>query len=408
MLTPAHQRNARRPRGGFTFIEVMFAVLVLGVGVIMIAAMLPVAIRTAQETRDNAAGSAAIESGFHAVEQSYADTGTEGLPPTVTLNAGGFEFTRPWTWPYRADDWPAADLARIPDYYAIDVANGVPSPRVGVLQRTFGSRIVSSDPTLMWIPFVARGDDVEPPQVAMVAVRSRNIDQFPTSVAAGVPEVDFFPSFHDVSTFPADIANPAFRRMDNHALPVSVATHGGRALIDGVPSLEDDDIAKISGRAGLSNQQVREAAVEGAALVLVDPQGRLRVYRLAAPLTADDANPAGDGPTTWVLLPDAGLRPNAVRVIVNDPGNPDDDEFFSADAWNSTGTPFNPFTPYLLSERDDFIANQAPFVSGYLIGRGLENEDVANVAAPDGWDDEDNPYVGPTQVVRHLDGKPIR
>ena len=394
MLTPAHQRNARRPRGGFTFIEVMFAVLVLGVGVIMIAAMLPVAIRTAQETRDNAAGSAAIESGFHAVEQSYADTGTEGLPPTVTLNAGGFEFTRPWTWPYRADDWPAADLARIPDYYAIDVANGVPSPRVGVLQRTFGSRIVSSDPTLMWIPFVARGDDVEPPQVAMVAVRSRNIDQFPTSVAAGVPEVDFFPSFHDVSTFPADIANPAFRRMDNHALPVSVATHGGRALIDGVPSLEDDDIAKISGRAGLSNQQVREAAVEGAALVLVDPQGRLRVYRLAAPLTSADANPAGDGPTTWVLLPDAGLRPAAVGVTG------DGDDYFSADAWSGSFP--------LLSQRDDFIASQAPIVSGYLIGRGLENEDVANVAAPDGWDDEDNPYVGPTQVVRHLDGKPIR
>ncbi len=389
MSTPTPPKHDQPARGGFTFIEVMFAVLVLGVGVIMIAAMLPVAIRTAQETRDNAAGSAAIESGFHVVEQAYADTGGDGLPPTVATISASLEFQRPWTWPYRDGDWLTTDPNPVPDPLFT-------SGEAGVLQRTFGNRVVSSDPTLAWIPFVSRADETEPPQVALVAVRSRNIEQFPTSTVAGVPASDFYADFYDVSNFPTDIASPTLRRMDNHPLPILIATHGGRAFIDGVPNLEIDDVAKMSGRAEISNQQIREAAVEGAAVVVTDPQGRLRVYRLGSPVSAADAAPDGDGPTSWTLLPDAGLRSDAVRES-GDPGDPEDD--FSADAWGGT---------YTLGERDDFLSSQAPFIPAYLIGRGLENADPTNVAAPDGWDDTDNPHVGPTQVVRHLDGRPLR
>src|SRR5688500_18440357 len=55
-------------RNGFTFIEVMFALVILAFGVIMIAAMLPVAVRQTQNTRETNAGSAIIESGFHQLE----------------------------------------------------------------------------------------------------------------------------------------------------------------------------------------------------------------------------------------------------------------------------------------------------------------------------------------------------
>ncbi len=46
------RRNNFRPRRGFSFVEVLFAVMILGVGFIMIAAMFPVAIQQTQLTVD--------------------------------------------------------------------------------------------------------------------------------------------------------------------------------------------------------------------------------------------------------------------------------------------------------------------------------------------------------------------
>src|SRR5690606_2323337 len=64
-------RRAAPARRGFTFIEVMFSVMILGFGVIMVAVMLPVAVRQTQETRETNAGSAVVESGFHELETVY-------------------------------------------------------------------------------------------------------------------------------------------------------------------------------------------------------------------------------------------------------------------------------------------------------------------------------------------------
>src|SRR4051812_44241091 len=49
-------RVSRRPRLGFAFTEVLFAVMVLGIGFIMIAAMFPVTIRQTQNTMQDTHG----------------------------------------------------------------------------------------------------------------------------------------------------------------------------------------------------------------------------------------------------------------------------------------------------------------------------------------------------------------
>ncbi len=55
---------------GFTFIEVLFAVIILGVGMIMIAAMLPVAVKQGQETREEMLAKATMESAYALIRAS--------------------------------------------------------------------------------------------------------------------------------------------------------------------------------------------------------------------------------------------------------------------------------------------------------------------------------------------------
>src|SRR5213080_4751112 len=47
--------DARRRRTGFTFLEVLFAVMILGIGMIMVAAMFPAGIRQTQANVEDSA-----------------------------------------------------------------------------------------------------------------------------------------------------------------------------------------------------------------------------------------------------------------------------------------------------------------------------------------------------------------
>lgn len=371
-MTP-NNPGRRAHRGGFTFIEVMFAVIVLGVGVVMIATMLPVAIKTAQDTRESAAGTAAIESGFHLIEQSYAENGNTSLPETT--NGGMFPNGRVWTYP-SVDNPALAPAFPIPPFY-----------------QTIGNRVNSADPTFMWIPFYSRSDAVSPPQVAFVGVRARNIDAFPTSPSQNVPGYEAFEGYFDL----VDFFGNGGARLSNYPLPVLVSTHGGTARIDGALDPQFADLAKFEGRDGATNQQVRQAAVEGAALVLVDTTGRLRVYRLAAPNDEElDGDPTSTDATTWTLQFDGGLNP----AEVFDNGTPSDtDDDYNADAVASAF--------YSFGERQDFIDDEDPAMPGYLVGRMLDQPSYTG-ANINGWDATDNPHVGPSPVVQTLDGQQVR
>src|SRR4051812_18958961 len=62
-------RNCRlRSRRAFSFAEVMFAVIILGVGFIMIAALFPVAIRQSKSNADETAAAANARGGANVVD----------------------------------------------------------------------------------------------------------------------------------------------------------------------------------------------------------------------------------------------------------------------------------------------------------------------------------------------------
>jgi hypothetical protein len=82
-FTPPHWLRARSScivhrssfrRRGFSFAEVMFAVVVLGIGFIMIAAIFPVAIQQSKATADEAACAALARAAVTAVQETATDT----------------------------------------------------------------------------------------------------------------------------------------------------------------------------------------------------------------------------------------------------------------------------------------------------------------------------------------------
>lgn len=87
----------QRARGGFTFTEVMFAVVILGIGFIMIAAIFPVAIR---QTAQSAEESLAVTAAERAVATLAMQAGEALFPPTapagvVNIPASEFEYHPP-------------------------------------------------------------------------------------------------------------------------------------------------------------------------------------------------------------------------------------------------------------------------------------------------------------------------
>src|SRR5258706_10317533 len=69
-------------RRGFTFSEVMFAVILLGIGFIMLAGMFPVAIQQTQTNVEESNASTTAQTAAHYLEQTLTQS---DLPPTGRL-----------------------------------------------------------------------------------------------------------------------------------------------------------------------------------------------------------------------------------------------------------------------------------------------------------------------------------
>jgi hypothetical protein len=147
---PETRRTARR-HAGFAFTEVLFAVMVLGIGFIMIAAMFPVTIRQTQNTMMDTHGANAAK-GALAYLQTIATN--ENFPVTATA-AGA-----------------SPVVALLPT-----VASAATAPP-GYLQAR-GNYIDPNTPRIAWVPLYRRGVSVdgtpEPyAQVIIVVMQSRN------------------------------------------------------------------------------------------------------------------------------------------------------------------------------------------------------------------------------------------
>ena len=345
-LAPTDNLAARRRRGGFTFIEVMFAVMILGFGVIMIAAMLPVALRQTQDARETVAGSAVVEGGFHTLEDAYAkqdDPRTLGIYTLPDTTRPGDPLPEAATYPSREFPYAFTALPAL--------------PVVPLFYYTLGDRVSSSDAATAFVPFYM-GDGGDSPRVTLLGVGARNVAAFADPAA----NTNSFLRPGAFFTNPDNCPLPVTATMNEKAIDV-----GGRA-----EQSEPDTItleAPPTARANVSIDQIAQAAVEGAAVVLRNQQGVLRVYRLSK---HDDINS-----TT------------------------------SEDIWELT--PGGDFTGKLDSGRKPVVGSEvrvdnnrdAVPVTAYLVGRMLKSPG-------DVWDADDNPYVGPTQVTQVLESQSMR
>lgn len=160
----------RTRRRGFSFVEVLFAVMILGIGFIMLAGIFPVALSQSQTTADETVG-AAVARG--AVE--YLST----LPYSSQLMRSPQPGTP--TDPSPASDGEFHPMWDVPVRVVIDAAGN--TIQTSLWQQVRGNLILPEDPRYGWVAFWRRPNDVtgKPAnyaQVVVVAVRVRTHDAY--------------------------------------------------------------------------------------------------------------------------------------------------------------------------------------------------------------------------------------
>ncbi len=167
-LQAAAERSGpvRGRRGGFSFTEVLFAVMVLGIGFIMVAAMFPVTISQTQETMRESAGA-------NVARAAIAYLGSPGMardeyfPPTD----GG-----PRVDP--ATSAPPPQVWAMP-YVPLDGSEVVPPG----LTAVSGNMISAENPRMAWVPLYMRGRTADGlpssfAQVFVVVCQARNRPEY--------------------------------------------------------------------------------------------------------------------------------------------------------------------------------------------------------------------------------------
>jgi hypothetical protein len=148
-------RRSRRLRDGFSFVEVLFAVMILGIGFILIAGIFPVAIGQTQANGDETIAASTAR-------QAVAVIAT--LPNTSMLMASDGNVHR-----FGPSGTP--------------VASAFGDPDLALWNELNGSQVLSEDPRYAWVPFYCRRDDASA-QITIVAVRARNHEAYVPSANA--------------------------------------------------------------------------------------------------------------------------------------------------------------------------------------------------------------------------------
>src|SRR2546428_3654731 len=99
---------------GFSFIEVLFAVMILGVGFIMTAAIFPVAIQQAKTSSDETVSTAVAWNAFNLIQETLGD---EELPPMGWFDNPGL--VRSFRDP-QAPGTPGLGVNADPDKYIVN------------------------------------------------------------------------------------------------------------------------------------------------------------------------------------------------------------------------------------------------------------------------------------------------
>lgn len=144
-------------RGGFTFIEVLFAVIILGVGLIMIAAMLPVAIKQSDDTLGEITAKATAESGFGFI---HAAATKENLPVSGSP-------AMVWSISTGGNVASGIQASTVPPLLSVNDPQGV----------IRGNQVNTVDRRFAWVPFYFRDQDSSTATIWCIGVRLRNTEE---------------------------------------------------------------------------------------------------------------------------------------------------------------------------------------------------------------------------------------
>ncbi len=153
-------------RSAFTFIEVMFAVILLGIGFIMVAAMFPVAISQTRANVEETAGSIIAPGAVGALNRSLTD---RLAPPTGPVNAIGA------VWSFRDSRMAAAYTQARAD---------------ALWNAVRGNTIQTRDDRYGWVPMFKRNDGDSYAQVIIIGVQNRNRERYVAPVDVTRPPND--------------------------------------------------------------------------------------------------------------------------------------------------------------------------------------------------------------------------
>ena len=324
-------RMNRRPRRrGFSFAEVMFAVVVLGIGFIMLASIFPVAIRQTASVVEENDGTALTKRAADQFREALINSGDiPNLPataepimlgPTFVGYAPGRMFAFPD--PRRMYDAPKPwDTGGIPDG---PMDNEEPLATQNKLYAVIKSRMISADDgRYAFIPLYRRdrlADGRPSPwvQLTIVAVQNRTGRNYD-------PELDF-PEPHKSSVPVQDFPDPDPSLNNDDELPTFWPRPVEVLLTEGVAEPDRITIRDIGpndtpsgANIGLAAPDMWRAAAEGAYVVISDSRvppgpagsnvaagliGRSngRVYRLGNEVPAGPAA-TGSDQVTFELVP---------------------------------------------------------------------------------------------------------
>jgi hypothetical protein len=277
------QRNVRSTRRGFSFTEVLFAVMVLGIGFIMIAAMFPVTIRQTQNTMGDTQGATLGQEAM-----AYLQTiGTDlNFPPTVPRSGNTYDTSKP-AQIYSLQQAPNGTLP----------AGVLPLPGYMAARGNF---INPNNPRLAWLPVYRRGvhttGGVTVPdafaQVFVFAIQSRNRPQYYAWPDATRNYSDFdAPSGAGAN----DVATLRPKQLQVKVQYNSTTQHGELTIVDA------------------TNPGPRQWAAPGAYVIIADDpnvnlplnragQSTGRIYQLGESLTDDNS--------VWSLMPGSDMVRN--------------------------------------------------------------------------------------------------
>lgn len=179
--TPPPRAARRLGRRAFSFVEILFAVMILGVGFIMVAAMFPVALRQTQLSNDETMASHEAKGAVEVMgdisqlvnPQAPQATAAPGAPPIPPVT-----YLPPTNDPWRTDpsltNYQPAGLMVAGSYFW----NAERSDQV-LWENDFwnamrGNLILPSDRRYGWVPLYRRDLNSPYAQIILIAVQNRN------------------------------------------------------------------------------------------------------------------------------------------------------------------------------------------------------------------------------------------